>query len=331
LPEEGPMGKKVNFGILGCGIIASKFCADLTKLPDARAVACGSRSPDKAARFAADHRIPKAYGTYAEMLADPGVHVVYVASPHSEHCAHTLLCLEAGKHVLCEKPLAVNRNEAVRMADAARTKKLFLMEAMWMRFLPVIVKVREWVADGLVGEVLRVTADFGFRAPFDPSHRLFNPALSGGALLDIGVYPLHFASLFFGSNPEGIEAACSLTESRVDGQTLVILKYPGDRLASLTCAVTADTSWTARVDGTLGHITMERFSLAREAVLWKGGKVAKRFKAASGYHLEAAEVVKCLNEGLTESPVMPLDESIALMGLCDRIREKIGVRYPGEN
>lgn len=316
------------WGILGAGRIAGRFAADLKKLPHARLVAVGSRDLDKARSFAAEYGVERAYGTYADMLADPAVDVVYVATPHPFHLEHTLLCLQAGKAVLCEKPMEINARRVVEMVEAARSKRIFLMEAMWTRFLPVIVQVRRWLAEERIGEVRMLYADFGFRTEWDPLTRTLNPELAGGALLDVGVYTIALASMVLGT-PAHIQAAAHLGETGVDEQTALLLRYPGGQLALLSCAVRTATPHQAVIMGSKGMITIPDFWHATSATLHADGRTLKT-RGKAGYQFEAAEVMACLADGRTESTVMPLDESVAIARIMDQVREQIGLRYPME-
>ncbi len=317
------------WGILGAGRIATRFVTDLKKLSKARLVAVGSRTLDKACTFAAQYGVERAYGSYAEMLADPAVDIVYVATPHPFHLEHTLLCLNAGKAVLCEKPMEINAQRVSEMVETARRNKVFLMEAMWTRFLPVIVQVRRWIAEGRIGKVRMLSADFGFRAAWDPQGRLFNPALAGGALLDVGIYVVAFASMLFGT-PTQVHATAYLGETGVDEQTALLLRYADGQLALLACAVRTNTPHQALILGTEGRITVPNFWHATLATLDVNGQPTIKARGKSGYQFEAAEVMACLAAGQTESAIMPLDESIAIAQTLDQARAQIGLTYPME-
>ncbi len=327
------MSAPTRWGILGCGNIARKFAAGLAALEDAALVAVGSRSADKARAFAAEFGASRAHGTYEDLAADPQVDAVYVATPHPMHRDHAILCLEAGKAVLCEKPFTVNAAAARAVVQVARARGVFLMEAMWTRFLPVMVRVREWLAAGAIGEPRLVTADFGFRAGINPESRLFDPALAGGALLDVGVYPVSLACMVFGPHPDRVASLATLGETGVDEQTAVVLGFPGGQLAVATAAIRTNTPQEARILGTDGMILLE-------PAFWRGERALLRTRAGeeradlplagNGYNYEAAEVGRCLRAGLLESPTMPLDETIAILDVLDRIRAQWGLKYPME-
>jgi predicted dehydrogenase len=324
------MGESIGWGILGAGSIATKFATDLGRLSDARLVAVGSRSADKAARFAGEVGVERSYGSYASMIADPEVDVVYIATPHPFHKRHTLLCLEGGKAVLCEKPMAVHAGQVREMVASARDRGLLLMEAMWSRFNPVMVQVRQWLAEGRIGEVRMLTADFGFRTGWNPEGRLLNPSLAGGALLDVGVYVVSLASLVYGSAPEQIQAAAHIGETGVDEQTAMVLKHVGGGLALLACAIRTVTPHMARIDGTEGAIEVPRFWHPTTARLIRPGQDPLETSGDFGYHYEAAEVMACLRQGKTESETMPLDESISIAETMDNVRMQIGLQYPAD-
>jgi predicted dehydrogenase len=264
------------------------------------------------------------------MLRDPEVEIVYVATPHPFHHQHVLQCLDAGKAVLCEKPIAVNELQAREMVARARERKLFLMEAMWTRALPVMRQVGEWLDDGRIGAPRMLTADFGFRTRWNPEGRLLNPALAGGATLDVGVYVVALAYMVFGSDPVSVRALAHLGETGIDEQTALILRYDDGALALLSCAVRTDTPQMARIDGTEGRIEIPRFWQATSATLEAGTDSVVTTRGEAGYHFEAEEAMSCLREGRTESSLIPLDESLRISRILDQVRAQIGLVYPTE-
>lgn len=323
------MNHTVGWGILGAGRIAGKFATEAKLVPGARLVAVGSRSAEKAGEFAQQNGVERAYGSYAELVADPDVDAIYVATLHPQHCEHTLLALDAGKAVLCEKPFAVTGREARLMIERARARKLFLMEAMWARFNPITVQVRQWIADGRIGEPRMVTVDFGFRAAWNPQSRLLNPALAGGALLDVGVYVLAYASMVFG-RPAQIQAVGHIGETGVDEQVAMVLKYDQGQIASLTCAIRTPSPQGARIDGTEGAIEIPAFWRAPIARLIRPKEDPVEATGDFGFQYEIAEALACLAAGQTESPNLPLDETLAIAETMDEVRRQIGVKYPFE-
>ena len=327
------MAEKIRWGILGTGSIAKKFAEGLASVSDAELVAVGSRAQQTADAFGERYGVPRRHASYDALAHDPGVDVIYVSTPHSEHMACSLLCLEAGKAVLCEKPFAINAAQAERMVAAARRRKVFLMEAMWSRFFPLMGRVRELLADGALGEVRMVAADFGFRAGVNPQSRLFNPHLGGGALLDVGIYPISFASMVYGEQPERIVSMANLGETGVDEQSAVLFGYPGGGMAALYTAIRTRTLQAAEILGTDGALRIEpAFWHADRATLLRGKETEHLHMPyeGNGYNYEAAAVGRCLREGELECDVMPLDESVAIMRTLDAVRAQWGLRYPME-
>lgn len=328
------MASRIRWGILGTGSIARQFATGLQSVSDAEIVAVGSRNEDTAQAFAAEFNVPNAYDSYAALAADDAVDVVYVSSPHQAHKDDTILCLKSGRAVLCEKPLAINAQEAAEMVAVARAEKRFLMEAMWTRFLPVMAQVRRWLAEGVIGEIRLVQADFGFCAAFDATSRLFDPNYGGGSLLDVGVYPISFASMVLGGRPEEVQGFAHLGESQVDEQAAVVLKYPGGPLALLSSAIRANTGQDARIIGTEGMIQVPApFWKSKKAILTLNGKDPQEFDLpyeGNGYNCEAEAVGACLREGRLEHETMNWAESLLVMETMDRARALWGLKYPME-
>ncbi|MFJ8039663.1 Gfo/Idh/MocA family protein [Kitasatospora sp. NPDC096147] len=326
--------RPIRWGVLATGGIAAAFTEDLAAVEGAVVHAVASRTEAAARSFAGRYGIPRAYGSWQELAADPEVDVVYVATPHNAHQEATALLLAADKAVLCEKPFTLNAAQSAELIATARKRELFLMEAMWTYLNPTVRRIAELVADGAIGEVRSVQAEFGFVGPVDPAHRLWDPALGGGALLDLGVYPVSFAQLLLGE-PESVHAWASLTDRGVDANTGVVLGHASGATALLSCTLVAQSGQRAAVHGTEGWIELERdffhptgFTLHREGRDPEPHRTARG--SGHGYGPEAAEVVRCLRAGLTESPYVPLDSTLAVMRTLDAVRERIGVRYPGE-
>ncbi|MFM9493368.1 Gfo/Idh/MocA family protein [Streptomyces galilaeus] len=326
----------VRWGILATGGIAAAFTADLIDLPDAEVVAVASRTEASAGAFAERFGIPRAYGDWETLAKDADIDVVYVATPHSAHRDAAGLCLEAGRNVLCEKAFTLNLREATELVALARDNDRFLMEAMWMYCNPVIRRLKALVDDGAIGEVRTVQADFGLEGPFPPSHRLRDPAQGGGALLDLGVYPVSFAHLLLGE-PTSVSAQAVISAEGVDLQTVASLSWDSGALAALHCSLVGGTSVTASVTGTRGRIDIPAgFFHPDRFVLHRAGRDPEEFTAdpADGPRTtmrhEAREVMRALRAGETESPLVPLDGTLAVMRTLDTVRERIGVRYPGE-
>ncbi|MHA6532934.1 Gfo/Idh/MocA family protein [Paenibacillus sp. BAC0078] len=325
---------RVKWGILSTGWIAHQFATDLAHASNGIAYAVGSRNQESADEFARNHGIPVAYATYEDLVNDPEVDAIYIGTPHPFHKDNALLALRAGKAVLCEKPFTVNSGELEEVVAYAREHKLFLMEAMWSRYIPANAKVREWIAAERIGEVRLVQADLGFRAEWNPQSRLLNPALGGGALLDVGIYPISFASMIFGPHPESIASTVHIGETGVDEHFSLLLSYGGGKTAVLSGGVRLNMLQEAKVFGTQGHIIVKGTLVnPKSAELYVDGELAETFeddRTSVGYAFEAEEVGRCLQAGLTESPVLTLDESLAILKLLDQVRAQWGLAYPGE-
>lgn len=325
--------RKIKWGIVGTGAIAEQFAIDLAYVSNAEKFAVGSRSVEGASLFANKHAFTKSYGSYEELLSDSEIEAVYVATPHPFHKDNVIAALRAGKAVLCEKPFTINSLELEELIALARTSDLFLMEAMWTRFLPPIVQVREWISSGRIGEVTLIKAEFGFRGEFDPKSRLFNLELGGGALLDVGIYPISFTSMLLGAKPYQITSTVQIGETGVDEHFSLLLDYGEGKSATLHGAITHELSNDVRIHGTKGSIHIPSFFNSTEASLHVYGEVEEKFfddRMAKGYAYEAEEVGRCLIEGLKESPVITLKESLDIMNLLDEIRAQWGLRYPFE-
>ncbi|MET9385243.1 Gfo/Idh/MocA family oxidoreductase [Streptomyces sp. NPDC002928] len=326
----------VRWGVLATGGIAAAFTADLVDLPDAQVVAVASRTRASAEAFAERFGIPRAYGDWESLAQDADIDVVYVATPHSAHRAAAGLCLEAGRNVLCEKAFTLNVREAEELVALARERGSFLMEAMWMYCNPLVRRLKALVDDGAIGEVRSVHADFGLAGPFPPSHRLRDPAQGGGALLDLGVYPVSFAHLLLGE-PSDITARAVLSDEGVDLQTGALLSWESGALASVHCSLVGGTAVTASVTGSAGRIDIPNgFFHPDRFVLHRDGRDPEEFAAGpadgprTSLKHEAREVMRALRAGETESPLVPLDGTLAVMRTLDTIRDRVGVRYPGE-
>ena len=312
----------LRWGVIGTGGIAHVFAADLAFTDTGRITAIGSRQLEHAERFGDQFGIPNRHGDYASLVADGEVDVVYVATPAPRHLEDARLALDAGKPVLVEKPFTMDALEAQELVAAARAADLFLMEAMWTRFLPHVIQIRELVAQGALGSIVTVTADHGqFFA--DHGHRLFAPELGGGALLDLGVYPVSFASMVLGT-PERIASIVTPAFSGVDGQTSILLGYSTGAHALLTSTIFAKSPTRGAIIGTDARIEIDGdFYRPTSFTLIPRDGEPRRFDIAhtgGGLRHQADEVARCLREGLAESPTMPLDESVSIMATMDSVR-----------
>ena len=320
----------VRWGIIGPGNIANTFAEGLALVPGSRLVAVASRSPDKAAAFAGKHGGRGC--TAAELCAAGDVDAVYVATPHPQHHAAARLALASGKAVLVEKPITMNAAQLEDLIALATEHRVFLMEAMWSRFLPAARQVRTWLDAGAIGEPRLVSADFGFRCGWDPASRLLDRAQGGGALLDVGVYVLAFANLVFGPESQRVTGFAHIGESGVDEQAAMVVGWSGGRLATLSCAVRTSTPHLARISGTEGSIAVPDFWHATRAELHAGTRdeVVDLPLRGNGFAYQIEEVARCLAAGLTESPIMPLADSLAIQRSMDALRGHWGLVYPGE-
>lgn len=314
------MPDPVRWGIVGTGGIAAAFARDLELTDSGVIVAVGSRGAESAERFGEAHGILNRHASYEAVVADPGVDVVYIATPHPWHHSNTMLALEAGKPVLVEKPFTMNAGEARELVAAARERGLFLMEAMWTRFLPHVVEIRRLLAEGALGPIVSLTADHGQWFPKDPAHRLFAPELGGGALLDLGVYPVSFASMVLGA-PKHIVSVIEPAFTGVDGQTSMIFSYSGGAQALLTCTSFARSPTRASIVGTEARIEVDTdFYAPTSFTLTTRQGERTRFEQpheGRGLRHQADEVARCLGAGLLESPFMTLDETVSVMETMD--------------
>tara|TARA_R110002110_G_scaffold1349_1_gene5673 strand:+ start:2505 stop:3479 length:975 start_codon:yes stop_codon:yes gene_type:complete len=321
----------LKWGIAATGGIASKMAAALQTLDDAEIVAVGSRSHESATTFANKFGIPQAHGSYADLFADPNVDIVYIASPHSHHRNMAIAALDAGKHVLCEKAFAVNTTEATDMVDAARRNNRFLMEAMWTWFIPGNIELKRRIADGAIGKVLTVDADFCLDIPAtDGRHRRSD--LAGGALLDLGIYPVTFACHVLDEYPDNVRAMGRLTQSGVDATLAGVASFPSGALSTFQTSLDGKSGLSARIVGTVGRIEVEApFWYASAFTVYRAGGTAERVEIPNnGLAHEAAHAMERIAAGHLESDVVTLDHSLQTMRLLDEIRAQVGVIYPSE-
>jgi len=327
------MSDIIRWGILGTGRIARDFANALKDTPDAVLAAVGSRSVESAAAFAQDFGQPAVYGSYEELANAPDVDIIYIGTPHPMHAENTLLALRGGKAVLCEKPFTINLREAQQVVAEARERKLFLMEAMWTRYMPALAEVKRIIASGEIGVVNSVHADLGFVASSDPENRVNKRELGGGALLDLGIYPLSIACALLGP-AESVQAQAILSEAGVDMTTGFTIQHQGGTMSINSCSLRARTPSELTVSGTLGSVRMEgMFHLAQTLTVKLTSGVTRTVATpflGNGYVHEAIEAGRCLRAGLLESPGMTHAETLDLMKVLDTIRAQIGVRYPAD-
>ncbi|MFZ5988115.1 MAG: Gfo/Idh/MocA family protein [Bacillota bacterium] len=327
------MGKKIKWGIMGCGKIAHSFAEDLKVLPDAELYAVASKTPGKAEGFAGTYGIQEFYQNYVELVNNPNIDVVYIATTNNLHYDNALLCLNHGKHVLCEKPFTINADQANSLVKAAREKKLFLMEAMWTRFFPCIVELNRILEEKQIGDVKMLRADFGISREPDPTDRKINPDLGGGALLDLGIYPISFASMIFKRPPSKIISSAFLGKTGVDEQSSYVFEYDNGKMALMFSSFLSDTPHEALISGTKGYIRIpDFFHPSRMFVNINGQeRVIEKKHESKGYNFEAQEVMNCILSGRVESDIIPLDETVAIIKVLDELRSQWGIRYPEES
>ena len=321
--------KKIRWGIAGPGCIANKFANAVKNVDCAELVAVASRSYDSANDFAQKYDIPNVFAGYESMADSDCVDAVYISTAHPFHFACAELFMSRGKHILCEKPLCINEDQATRLKECAAKNNVFLMEAMWTRFLPAIEEISAIVKSGEIGDVVEVHSDFCYASSPDEETKLFLNSMAGGSILDVGVYGLHFASIFLGSNP--CEVSCvSQVEAGVDTHAHITLKYPNGAIASITSAIVLQKPETAFVYGTKGYIQVPTFYGATEFSVCVDGTARHVSKPSvgDGFEEEIYEVCNSINMGKTQSDVLPLNESIAIIKIMDNARSQIGVKYP---
>jgi dihydrodiol dehydrogenase / D-xylose 1-dehydrogenase (NADP) len=331
------MAKTYRWGIIGTGNIAAKFATCLAICENARLHAVASRCLESADTFGNRFKVPVRHASYEALARDPEVDVVYVATPHVYHGEIAIQCLRAGKAVLCEKPFTLNLDEAEEVFSVARETGQFVMEGMWTRFFPAIQQVQKWIVAGAIGEPRMVQASFGFRMDYGDRERLWDPALGGGSLLDVGIYPITIASIAFQDAPASVCGAAHLSDRGVDEQAAFVLKFLGGRLAVLSSAIRTVTNWDAYIYGEHGMIQIHRpFWQPEKVSLIPGGdspeavEVFEHPHESLGFEYEIREVMRCLDAGLTECPAMPQRRTLEIMGTMDKLRALWEMRYPGE-
>lgn len=332
------MPQIIRWGILGAGRIARKFAADLNYVEDAQLVAVASRTQENADAFAAEFNIKYSHGNYEDLVNNAEVDIIYIATTHNFHYDNTLFCLNHGKAVLCEKPFAMNARQVKKMIQLAREKNVFLMEALWTKFLPHYNKAAEMIKDGLIGDIRSIRADFGFRPNEPVSPRLYDPALGGGSLMDIGIYPV-FLTLSLLGKPDEIQATMSPANTGVDLQCAMLFKYSNGALAQLFSTNDSNTLTEADIYGTKGSIRLKgRFHEHSGKVEFNTTTYEEEAEYVAfekdnggwGYQYEARHAGDCLRQGLKESPVMTHQDSIDLIETLDAIRAKAGIHYPAD-
>jgi predicted dehydrogenase len=326
------MADSIRWGILGAGGIAATVGPEIAAAEGNDVAAVGARDLDRAAALADRVGAPRSYGSYAELVADPDVDVVYIATTHGQHHEHALLCLQAGKPILVEKAFTLNARQAREVIAEARARQLFCMEGMWMRLNPLIIKAQEIAASGRIGDVISVHADLSHLFPYDPNHRLYDLAAGGGSLLDLGVYPATFAWLFLG-RPDVVQTVGALAPTGADASAAMQWGYADGRFAQVSCSAQGTNPLTGLVAGTAGWISIgQRVHRAPYITVHDdaGDEEFRQTITATGFDHEINEVARCLRAGELESPRAPLDETLAILEVLDQARAQLGVRYAAD-
>jgi len=320
----------IKWGILGCGKIAAKFASDMALSKTGFIYACASKDMERSKQFGQKFQVTHVFTSYEEMLRLDELDAIYIATPHSHHFEHTILCLQARKNVLCEKPLTINKGMANALFKLAEQNKCFLMEGMWTAFLPMIQEIQWKIQNGEIGEIRHIQADFGFRTTYNPTSRLYDPRLAGGALLDIGIYPIYICLSLLGI-PHEIIAKGNLTDQNIDDECSVLLSYVTNATAFLHASITTDTNTTCIIYGTKGSIHIpSRFHEQEEYHILDSAnetQTIKVDKTGIGFYHEIEHFNFCLNHNIIESPIMTKKMSLDLVGIMDTIRKQIGVSY----
>lgn len=322
----------MKIGILGAGRIAGKFANTMNQVSEAECWAVASRSAERAAAFAEQWGFAKSLGSYEEMLSDPELELVYVATPHSHHYEHMKLCLEYGKHVLCEKAFTLNAAQAREIAALAAEKNCYLAEALWTRYMPSRQIIDDLLSSGIIGKVRMLTANLCY--PVSHKERIMDPALGGGALLDLGVYGLNFAMTHLGHEITGVDTTVQMTDTGVDGSEVITLRYRNGAMAVLTHSVFARSDLQGVFSGEKGYIVVENINNPKSASAYDDyGRLLKRVEVppqVTGYEYELQEAIRCISEGKTRTECITPEYSVKLMELMDRVRDQWGFRFPQE-
>lgn len=328
-----PAQSTIQWGIVGPGNIARKFARDLRIADGGRLRAVAGRDLNRARAFAGEFGAELAYDDVRALAADPSVDMVYVASPHNAHFEAARILLEAGKPVLCEKPMTINANQARELIELSRANQVFLMEALWTRFLPLYERIRGWLDEGRIGRPLLVSSSFCIQPARDPANRFFNPALAGGGLLDVGVYTLGMSQFVMGRKPDRVAAMARLAETGVDELLVASLHYEHGGLAQMTCGLSSAFDNSLVIGGEKGFIRVPAvFIHGRDAILDVGGNIETVSipPRGEGFEYEIEEAMRCFRAGDIESPLMPHADTLANLETLDEIRRQIGLLYPEE-
>lgn len=322
----------MKIGILGAGRIAATLAETMNKMPEVECYGVASRDLEKAKAFAKEHGFQHAFGSYEEMLADKEVELIYIATPHSHHYQHIKMCLDAGKHVLCEKSFTVNEKQAAEVLRIAKEKKLLLTEAIWTRYMPSRKMIDNLLVEKVIGDVVKMTANLNY--PLCDKERIVKPELAGGALLDVGIYPLNFAYMHFGDKVKEMHSAVQMTSAGVDGENGMILLYEDGRMAILNSGIHSKSDSQGVFYGSAGCMVVENINNPEAVKIYdKERNLIRELKVPeqiSGYEYEIKETISCIKEGKLECPSMPHTETLKMMHVMDELRASWGMKYPEE-
>lgn len=326
--------KTIKWGIIGAGNISSTFATALNNMENTELAAVASRDITRGNEFAKKFNAKKVYDNYEDLAKDEEIDVIYIGTPHSEHIKNAEICIRNKKPVLCEKAFTTNAIETKYLIQLAKENNVFLMEAMWTKFLPTTNKVKEWIKEGRIGNILNLQVNFGFRRELESTHRLLNPSLSGGALLDVGIYPITYAIYLMDKLPSSVCSKAIIGDTGVDIQNSILFQFDNGTLATLNSAICAEVGKNAVIIGENGRIEVPLFWCAKEAFLYNiEGNLAETFKEDSeikGYEYEAYEVNRCIRDGKLESDVNPLKDTLDIIEIMDGLRKEWGIIYPHE-
>ena len=322
----------IKWGIIGPGTIANAFAQEVHNTEKGKLIAVYGRNEDKARKFAKEYNLQKHYSNIDDFLNDKEIDAVYIATPHSHHMEYAIKCIKAKKHILCEKPFSYNKKTSEKVLSLAKENNVFIMEALWTLFLPAVNKAKSWIDEGKIGKVKMITADFGFESEVDVNSRLYNPNLAGGALLDVGIYPILLSNFIMNDIPKEINATAVMTSTNVDESDVISLKYKNNSLASLTCSIASDTDNTAVIYGEKGKIVIPKFWMSKNAYLYtKNEELSFQDNyEGTGYMYEIMEANECILNEKLESSIASHKFTLDLANIMDDIREKIGLVYPFE-
>lgn len=319
-------------GIIGAGWIAGKMAMTLNQMEGVEAYAIASRSLDKAQAFANEWGIKKAYGSYEELVDDKEVDMVYIATPHSHHCQHALMCIEKGKPVLCEKAFTMNAKQAAEVLAKSKEKNVFVAEAIWTRYMPISLQLIDLVKNGAIGNPTMITANLGY--PMVGKERLMKPELAGGALLDVGIYPLNFAAMIFGDKIEKTISTCTKLDTGVDAQACITQIFADGKMATLNTSMLAHTDRMGVISGDGGCIIVDNINNPQHLTIEdKDFKIVAEYdapKQISGYEYQVTAAIEAIRAGKIETPFMPHSETLRMMEMMDALRKDWGIKYPGE-